>query len=374
MAHTCDRDTCPRENVNGPKAKCFSCKKQCFLACYGVSLALNQITAYDQLNQKNQLFTPTSNIQFLCTECLSSTNPSSQSLNDSISTPKAEKLTIRGIMQEVTKLQDQFASLHLTTNEMNQKLDSIEGKTNDIKLNTEAVMNKTSSQPNKTDENNTMLFGSPSLSTRQFRPQLNRKATTYASITRANGNSSQYSTPMSTKRRRNDVPVQQPKKPNVPAPKMGTNTNAHRLVAIAKPEPKKVVEKPKFEKAVWVSRLAPSITEEDIRDYITTNTSVTSNFTVRKLVAKDRDVSSLNFISFKIAVNLTDFDILNDPIVWPQNVLVREFVENNPVTFGAFLPNNLNVSIDRKSPEQSNHMEIASTSPKSAPRSAPNVS
>lgn len=360
MAHTCDGELCPPQHVNGTKANCFGCKKICFLGCYGISNGTTQTTAYEKILRKNdQPFTSKSNVQFVCNDCLI---PANSSLNDSTNTPKAEKLTIKGIMQEVAKLQDRFASFQLSSTEMNKKLESIDVKTTDIKSNTEAVLTKVNSKSTISDENNTVVFGSSSLSTRLFRPQLHRKTPTYASVTGANGNASQLSTPSATKRPRNETPNQMKKKQklNVPEPKTGTNASASGLVAVVKPEPKKITEKPKFDKAVWVSRLAPSTTEEHIRQHIAEKTPASSNFTVHKLVKKDCDQSKLNFVSFKIAVNMADFDILNDPCVWPQNVLVREFMEVKPITVGEFLPTNLNEKSTRKSPEPPKAMQATS--------------
>lgn len=373
MAHTCNREDCKRENVNGPKANCYACKKLCFLGCYGV--LFNHLTAYKQTeNESDQFFTPTSNIQFICTACLQpSKTPSSQvSLNESMNlgTPKTEKITIKAIATEIVKLQEQFASFQSSSNDMNNKLDSIEIKTTDIKANTEAVLNKTSAQPNNTNGKSPVVFGSPLISGRPFRPQLNRSVKTWASVAANNGNASQNSTPNGTKRRRvNETPVQQMKKskPNVPVPKTGTNANASGLVVVAKPAPKKPAEKPKFEKAVWVSRLGPTVTEECIKNHIASISSISSNFTVHKLVKKDRDVSTLNFVSFKIAVNIPDFEILNDPSVWPENVLVREFVEIKPATFGDFLPTNLNAKSSRKSPGKPESMDIQPETSKTTP-------
>lgn len=145
---------------------------------------------------------------------------------------------------------------------------------------------------------------------------------------------------------------------------MGTNENANRLVVVEKPQPKKkAAENPKYEKAVWVSRLAKSVTEEDIRDHITKSTMASSNFTVHRLVKKDRDESALNFVSFKISVNLPDFEILNDPNVWPKNVMVREFVEIKPATFGDFLHPILNEQNSRKTPEKMDQTNPAPLTP-----------
>lgn len=360
MAHICDREDCPRDAVNGPKAKCFSCKKQFFLGCFGIkSPATSHSTANEQTigNKTEKFFAPTSNVQFICSECLSP----SASLNDSISTPRSERVKIKDILQEVTRLYDQIASLQSSSNEMNKKLDTIDVTTNEIKSNTETVLNKTNQQLTNTD--NPMIFGSPSISTRPFRPTLHRKTPTYASMVRGKGDT-QFSTPNGAKRRRHErEQVAQTKKPNVPTPKIGTGINANRLVSVPKPEPKKKIEKLKFEKAVWVSRLATTITEEDVHHHITTITPPISKFTVHRLVKKDRSVSELTFVSFKVAVNDADFDTLMDPNVWPQGVLVREFVENKPITLGAFLPADLNGNDARKSPKKSDAMETNMQSP-----------
>lgn len=45
---------------------------------------------------------------------------------------------------------------------------------------------------------------------------------------------------------------------------MGTNTNAHGLVVMVKPDPEEIAFG-KFEKALWVSRLGPNATEGNVR-------------------------------------------------------------------------------------------------------------
>lgn len=174
------------------------------------------------------------------------------------------------------------------------------------------------------------------------------------------------------KRRRIETPknsAQSSKKPIFASPQMGTKTNAGKLVAVAKPSPKKTVEKkPAYEKAVWVSRLSPTITEEDVRDYIAANTFASSNFVVCKLVKKGQDVSTLSFVSFKIDVNIIDFNILNDKNAWPVNVAVREFElvsKPKPVTIGDFLlkKSMLNEQQMRISPSKSEDMVVVVESP-----------
>lgn len=363
MGHTCNRDDCPPENVKGPKALCFACKKLCYFACYGVAVNQSNSTSYN--GKKNDYhFASTSHFQFICAECLSSpSSASSQSqLNDSITTPKSDKITIRAIMTEVVKLHDQLKSLQTSSNETNDKLDTIDVKTNDIKSNTDAVLTKIDLQ--LTNNNGPFIFGSSAAATRPFRPMLNRGTPITANI---NGSS----TPCSAKRRRPGTPASAhpSKKRSFPSPQMGTNTNVGKLVIVDKPVRQKPTEKiSTHEKAIWVSRFAPNTSEDDIRHYIAIHTSASPNINVRKLVKKDQDLSKLNFVSFKIEVNASDFAILNDKSAWPVNVPVRAFEETvkpKPVTLGDFLTNNLNGQQTRKSPTNSNAM-IVEDSPSTA--------
>lgn len=120
-----------------------------------------------------------------------------------------------------------------------------------------------------------------------------------------------------------------------------------------------------------MSRLNPSVTEEDIRDYITTNTSASSNFNVRKLVKRGQDLTQLNFVSFKVDVNAADFDILKVQSAWPVGVAVRPWDPvpmAKPVTLGNFFPENLNGLQPRTSPSKSklnttNGMVVVEDSP-----------
>lgn len=331
MAHICSRDGCHPNNVNGPKANCFICKKICYWACYGVPV---EIAVYQQraVDTSIQIFSSTSNIQLVCMTCLSSAAPAGQMSSNDSQAPNVDKSAIDGIMTEMNKLREQVSSIQSVTNDVNGKLDSIARKTNDIKIDTEAVLKHTDPKQNTENEQLLFRFGTPTPSTRQYRPPLN-----HGNIrTFTPGVSSQTGTPF--KRRRNDSPMHQSQKPKFPSAVVGTNANSSGLVVVAPTQPKERVQKPTFEKAVWVSRLGPTVTEEEVRGYITANTGVASDFAVHKLVKKDRDVSTLNFVSFKIAVSAADFDILNDKNVWPQGVLVRQFVEIKPATLGAFIP------------------------------------
>lgn len=106
--------------------------------------------------------------------------------------------------------------------------------------------------------------------------------------------------------------------------------------------------KPKFEKALWVSRLNPATTNDDVIAYITSNTSIIDKerISVHKLVKKDIDLSTLKFVSFKVEMNADDLTVLNDSNLWPENVQVREFMQAPKNVLGNYFPP-LNEQVNR---------------------------
>lgn len=49
-------------------------------------------------------------------------------------------------------------------------------------------------------------------------------------------------------------------------------------------------------------------------------------FNCRQLVKKDADITTMQFVSFKIDVNEDLFELMSDPEIWPKYILVREFL------------------------------------------------
>lgn len=98
--------------------------------------------------------------------------------------------------------------------------------------------------------------------------------------------------------------------------------------------------KPKFEKPLWVSRMDPATSNDDVVAYITSNTSVTDKeqISVHKFVKKDVDLSTLKFISFKVEMNADDLKLLNDENLWPEKVQVREFMQTPKNVLGNYFP------------------------------------
>lgn len=129
-------------------------------------------------------------------------------------------------------------------------------------------------------------------------------------------------------------PMQTPKssKPVI----TGTSTNLIGKPLL--PPQRKRVDRPKPEKAVWISRIHRDTTEEELTKYIKESIGIApAEFEVRKLVKKGRDIATYSFISFYVACTKTNFDRLMNPMYWPSNSQIREFELEQQSSTGAKL-------------------------------------
>lgn len=87
---------------------------------------------------------------------------------------------------------------------------------------------------------------------------------------------------------------------NASKPKIGTKPAVTGLKIVARP---KKIERPKYSKAVWVSRFDASSTNEDICNYIMDSSPIDdkAKINVHKLVKRGQDLSFLNFVSLPIS-------------------------------------------------------------------------
>lgn len=147
---------------------------------------------------------------------------------------------------------------------------------------------------------------------------------------------------------------------NLPQPKTGKRLGAAGLMAAPKVKPK-----PKFDKALHVSRIVTSFTVEQMNDYITSNTELIENedFKCTLLVKKGKDISTLSFVSFKIDICGEKCEQLTDEDFWPEGVQIRSFVPPTP-TFADFLttsPGNMNTQpkkITKQNEEKNENNEM----------------
>lgn len=95
---------------------------------------------------------------------------------------------------------------------------------------------------------------------------------------------------------------------------------------------------PRPEKAIWISRIHRETTEEELAVYIKESIGIkTDDINVRKLVKKDREISSYSFVSFRINCSSANFNTLMNPMYWPSNSQLREFEIERNASVGARL-------------------------------------
>lgn len=324
-------EQCPRSARDGPKINCTKCKTLCHLQCFdfesGETINGMETVKYTPPNG-TVITTFVATLGFAC--CTNTMSASAQKA--ALKMPTVERGSSKGrqsksiesdkndaLVTEMKLMKDLLMKIKDVTDANTVQIEEMKK----MSTTTEASVKVLSE---KSDQNQMMNTPGRALS---YVDAFKRNAF-------AKANRSPNGTP-SRKRARNDV-TNEPK-PNYPQPKMGTKSNVTGLSVVPKRETNRY-EKPKFEKAIWISRLSPTVSEEQLIDFITKNTPVTeeARMCAHKLVKKDTDVSLLNFVSFKIELNAEDFDVLNDPAVWPENVMVREFMQPSKRTLGNFLP------------------------------------
>lgn len=336
--HKCNRDDCPAENINGSKAKCIKCGNLCYLKCYGLGKSENI-----ENTEIVKILLPNGSSMFaflpFCAFVCCADSMSNVELRKVMKIPKATRSTSRS--RQTTEISTVISEL----NEIKGLISGIKDKSTEIHDDTQLLVSK-SIEPKVTAQTKQITSSNFSL---HNTPKTSFARNTVNSFADAVRN---YRPPTSAKRQRTEdspkpfIPPVKNVKFDAPKPKMGTKTLSTRLHVVAKPQR---IEKQKFSKAIWVSGFEPATTPEEIVEYIESETPVSdkSKFNVHKLVKKDMDVSSLRFVSFKIEVNEEEFVVLCNPDMWQENVMVREFLQNNRL--GDFFPA-LNQQENRKSP------------------------
>lgn len=335
MMHVCNRENCPPTNIAGPKTHCIKCKKLCYLLCFGAEKSSTGLVRFKLPNQLT-IFVDVTNSQFACTGCLIEGNVVVQTtmqlmqktiaggttgeVNDGVTNSQLMDVLKAGFVDLKDQIQSNIVkvdkSAHETKNSMVELMKKIE----------------------ETSKSNAMPTGST-----------NRQL--YSSVLKSKkkvlftGNHSTQSTPISSKRKRQDnsdidlidlsVTGNKTIKPEmrIPKPKMGTKD----VVIGQKPKPweprasKRLIKTNRFMKSVRVAGLDPSVTVDQLSEYITNNTTITdsSRFECKMLVKKDQDLKALTYVSYKVDVSADDFDLLMNLEVWPNYVTVREFVQMN---------------------------------------------
>lgn len=316
-SHKCNRNDCP---ADGPKVNCLKCKNKCNLKCFGF-----EKSATIDGNETVKCLLPNGQVVVMFLSCMGLV-----CCEDTVSSTEARN----GLKWPIAKQREPSRGKATNDSIMSNEIRSIKEMLLSIKNATEQNANEIAAikTMTTTTEANVKKVTEMGATTNACEtPKISSPAWNYVSgyRKRAAEKAAAAGTPQTGKRRRPDSTPNE--KQNYPQPKIGTKSNVGGLSVVAKRELKQD-DKPKFEKAIWISRLSPSVTEAEIVEFIASNTTVTdkAKMNVRKLVKKDADLSTLNFVSFKVEVNANDFNVLIEPDVWPTNVMVREFMQSAP--------------------------------------------
>lgn len=107
---------------------------------------------------------------------------------------------------------------------------------------------------------------------------------------------------------------------------------------------------------IVASMLHPSTEAELLLSYLKEKlcaAGVSSDLRITKLVPAGKDISSLDYISFKVAVPESSFNVLMSDTMWPKGVTVRQFQyrPRKPRQLGNFLPNMRSVGMPVLEPQ-----------------------
>lgn len=308
----CSKD-CPSKNTNPDLTwNCFRCQEPIHLLCYGVVKTPEDIFIID-------------NIKMVCDECLAAPR-------ENLSPKRKQPFLAGNLVQSVldfpnttmsfskpvtpastpskastVKLSQQFQTV---IEALVQKVETQTSTIVDLKSSIE-TMNGTVKQQTVAIGDSNKINGENLTSIKESLSQMRNQKFSYANVAKEG-----VKKDMANETPKSYRPKQTPKS-NKPV-NIGKSTNMiGKPISPVKP---KQTTRPKPEKAVWISRIHRDTTEEELSTYIKESIGAApTDFDVRKLVKKDRDITEYSFVSFRIACRQADFHKLMDPMYWPSN-------------------------------------------------------
>lgn len=294
----CSRDSCKPKNINSASSvKCSSCNSTCHLLCYGIDKSASDIFIQ-------------ANIVFLCDSCLTS--------GSFVPSPK-RKLATNGASNNVINSaigsSPSKSASHAAPASLHNLQASIDEVLAIIKTNT-ITLDKIGSKSSTVNTSTSVFSRSAPI----------KKS--YANVLSENMPESNESVTSKSSGVHHVSKARMQMQMNPPAV---TGTSS---AVIGKP----LTPRQPPRRSIWISRLHRETTEAEVSDYIKSIMATTSEFVVRKLVKKDREISSYSFVSFRITCSLELFDTLMDAKNWPSSVIIREFENSRSgVNLGSFL-------------------------------------
>lgn len=338
MPRRCSKEGCPLENKSPDLTwHCFGCKNTIHLMCYGV------------VNKPEEIFV-IDNVVMVCDECLSnpkeSVSPKRKHANSAQSTVQKNKANmVQRTLDSNLLLSSPSSepSSLIKSNSVNVKTHKlIESLSNEVKLQTATISALKSSVDSmagnilKRNENDKQsnIDGITSIAKTLSEAQglvESIKKPSFSSVVRRQFKPfAQSETPKSSR------PVMSNERKQTPAL---TGTSTKLIGKPLSPNPAKQRQGLNIAtKAIWVSKLHRDTTEDEILAYVRDEFGIEiDQLKARKLIKKDREVSSYTFISFKITCPANLFGGLMDVNKWPANVQIREFTMSPRPSIGVRL-------------------------------------
>lgn len=341
LIRKCTSDGCPSENsAKDLTWYCMQCKDPIHLICYGVKKPPEEIFIID-------------NIVIMCDECLANpfayvspkrkqpnmtqrtidtTNPTMQLAKTTVnvSTPPKSgsnkpnyqlQTVVESLVKKVetqtatiSKLKGSVDSMHQTIAQQNANVEK------SLKINTDSMSSI-----------NQLIIETPKAVQSAVKQS-------YAAAVKNSGLHGNV-TPKSSFRKNGTTPSSSTQVKNPAAGKPAISGTSVKIIGkqLSPINQNRLNNRMNAEriKAVWVSKLHRDTTEEELETYVKdlVGDSVTDQFKVRKLVRKDRELSSYSFISFKITCPERMLQTLLDPSKWPSACQIREFeMDRTPST------------------------------------------
>lgn len=339
--HTCTRDSCQTAAANGPKLKCIKCNKTFYLFCYGFEKCGHSGIKFSLPNGLSFAIDP-NKLMFTCNVCddvflVDAINSAMEKTVTQITntpskqTPKEKQSSTPIIINPISnaELKKEIMSLKKLMNNVNQSLNVHSEELSEIKQCTK-----------DTNVGIKLLNDNRSVSNVHSIPNIPPSQQTSQPLSFSQIMRQQNTDNRTNKRSANEMNAPSSSKPkHLPKQKECTRAIENKLKAATPTEPK--VRKPKFDNAIHVSRIQTSVTLEDMTNYIIENAKMKPDdeFKCTLLVKKDKDLSTLSFVSYKIDVIADKFNQLMDVSFWPRGLLIREFVPQERIrsTLGDFL-------------------------------------
>lgn len=319
----CSSESCPADNVTAHlTVNCHRCKTPIHLPCYGICKTRDDIFL-------------TRNVVMFCDDCLEVELEQPSPKRKGTSTVFVQRTldfqnSVMTLSSPQTPLLNDPGNGNLTTQNLIEKLKrKLEINTSTIaslKLSVDSMHETISQQKEvvgasiKLQSDDMTAIKSTLNATRNLLKSASKPS--YASVTKFNARNNSLNADTPKTRKPNQPKINERKDTPSVAGKSSAVIGKPLSPSVAKPTRSKSPRK-----TIWISRLHRDTSEEEILSYISDNlrVPVDDRVQVRKLVKRDRDISSYSYVSFRITCPTTTFQTLLDADKWPSNCMIREF-------------------------------------------------